>query len=324
MKRMTVFACLPLAVGLSILHSGCVTTHKPPVSVEAPVTRAEQQEAQKVVAATPAKKTFKRKVAIGRFTNETMYGKALLGGSTDPLGKQTSDMLSTYLVDSGKFIVLERPELGLVKEEQQILQQSDVPGADTLIIGSVTEFGRKNEGQTGFLSANRTQVAYAKVFIRLVDVRTSYAFFSATGTGESTTQTGHVAGFGSHADYDATLNDKAIAAAVADMINGIVQKLEERPWSSDILKVDGSTVYITGGQKQGIAVGDILSIQIPGDTVKSQQSGFPITLPATPVASIRIVSQFGDNDSNEGSVAEVASGNVPQDAAGKLMVGEQK
>lgn len=310
--------------GSLVILCGCATSHRPPVSVEAPVPRVEQREVQKVATTTPVQKVFKRKIAIGRFTNETMYGKALLGDNIDPLGKQTSDILSTYLVNSGKFLVLERPELGLVKQEQQILQQSDIVGADTLIIGSVTEFGRKNEGKSGFLSANRTQVAYAKVFIRLVDVRTSYTFFSATGTGESDTKTGQVMGMGSHADYDATLNDKAIAAAVADMINEIVQKLEERPWSSCILKVEGNTVFIGGGQKQGIAVGDVLSVQKPGDTIKSQQSGFPITLPPTPVASIKVLSMFGSDDTNEGSVAEVVSGSVPQDSAGKLIVGEQK
>jgi curli biogenesis system outer membrane secretion channel CsgG len=62
-------------------------------------------------------KIYKRKIAIGRFTNETRYGRALLTGEqTDLLGKQTSDMLSARLVESNRFIVLERPDLNVARK----------------------------------------------------------------------------------------------------------------------------------------------------------------------------------------------------------------
>ena len=91
-------------------------------------------------------KTIKRKVAIGRFSNETQYGKGIFyDKENDPMGKQAMDILSAKLAQSGKFILLERSDLDLlVKESGEGMQKI---GADYIILGSITEFGRKNEGQ---------------------------------------------------------------------------------------------------------------------------------------------------------------------------------
>jgi len=150
--------------------------------VSAPVSAARQAEAQRQ-AALPTAKTLKRKVAIGRFTNETRYGKTfLVDANNDPLGKQVSDMLSTRLVASQKFLVFERPDIDKVKAEQSITHESGLVGVDALVMGSVTEFGRSTTGKSGFLSGTKVQTAHAKVEIRLVDVRTGYIFFTASGT----------------------------------------------------------------------------------------------------------------------------------------------
>ena len=49
-------------------------------------------------------KTIKRKVAIGRFSNETQYAKGLFyDKENDPMRKQSLDILSSKLAASGKF-----------------------------------------------------------------------------------------------------------------------------------------------------------------------------------------------------------------------------
>ena len=54
-------------------------------------------------------RTIKRKVAIGRFTNETQYAKGLFyDKENDPMRKQALDILSAKLAASGKFILRER------------------------------------------------------------------------------------------------------------------------------------------------------------------------------------------------------------------------
>lgn len=101
-----------------------------------------------------------------------------------------------------------------------------------------------------------------------------------------------------------------------------MSKLEERPWRTDILKVDGSTVYISGGALQGLKVGDKLQIFKAGETVKSSQTGFDITLPPTPVARIQVSSLFGDDETNEGATTTIIAGNVTGADMGALFVSE--
>lgn len=315
--------CITVAFAF-LLAGGCATTSPRQEVVSAPVPAAQQAEAQRQ-AAVAVVKTLKRKVAIGRFTNETRYGKTfLVDANNDPLGKQASDMLSTRLVASQKFLVFERPDLDKVKTEQSITHESGLIGVDALVIGSVTEFGRSTTGKSGFLSGTKVQTAHAKVEIRLVDVRTGYVFFTASGTGDASTESGEVAGFGSKADYDATLNDRAIGAAVSDVQNSLISKLEERPWRTDILKVDGHQLYVSGGQRQGLQVGDTLFVLKQGERVKSGQSGFDISLPAKTVGQIRIVSRFGDNETNEGAVADILSGDISDAQKSGLYISEKE
>lgn len=304
--------------------SGCATPATPPAVVQAPPQVAQAQQAAQV--APPVIKNLKRKIAIGRFTNETRYGKALLtGDQVDPLGRQTSDMLSARLVDSGRFVVLERSDLNIVQGEQRLSGVAgNIVGADVLVIGSLTEFGRQTEGQSGFLSNTKKQVARAKVEVRLVDVRTGVAFFTTSGTGEASVEKGTVMGFGSQAAYDATLNDKAIAAAISDMMNGLVAKLESRPWRADVLKIDGQRVFISGGARQGVKAGDRLTILKAGERVKSPQTGFEIELPASKLVDIEVESTFGDSEVNEGAVASIVSGALAGANPATLIVGESK
>ena len=87
-------------------------------------------------------RTIKRKVAIGRFSNETQYAKGLFyDKENDPMRKQAMDILSTKLAASEKFILLERDDLSVLVEEGGASMNKI--GADYIILGSITEFGRK-------------------------------------------------------------------------------------------------------------------------------------------------------------------------------------
>jgi len=289
---------------------GCATVSPEAKPVESRVSQEEQIGAQKT-AGVPEEKSYKRKVAIGRFTNETNYGRALLTDDDfNRIGKQASDMLASRLVRSDKFIVFERPDINKIEQEQGLLDDAQMVGVDVLIVGSVTEFGRSVKGKQGFLSSTKLQAANAKVEIRLVDVRTGQAIFSAAGSGEATTESGEVAGFGSRAAYDASLNDRAIGAAISDMLDDLIFHLDERPWKTDILAIENGQVYISGGTNQGLQKGDLLDVMTAGRKVKSQQTGMEISLPSEKVAQLRVLEFFGESEVNEGSLCEVVSGQI--------------
>lgn len=268
-----------------------------------------------------SEKKLKLKVAIGRFTNETNYGKSLLrDNELDPLGKQAADILTAYLTKSEKFLIFERPDLNKIMKEQKHTAGSNIIGVDTLIVGSVIEFGRSTDGQRGLFNKKKIQKAHAKVAIRLVDVRTGLVFHSATGSGEATTATSTVLGVGSTAKYDASLNDKAISIAIEDLIEELVTQLSGRTWKTDILKVAGTTAYISGGKRQGLNVGDVLLVMKQGEVITSNQSGFDITLPAEKIGELKVMSLFGDNETTEGAVTKIISGTLAEGRPNGLFV----
>ena len=285
-----------LAVGLALATSAVSAQSVAPVVVPVPA---------------PPARAFKLKIAIGRFTNETRYGRSLLTDAEgDPLGKQASDILAAYLTQTGRFLVLERQDIGKIEGEQSRAAGGNTIGADVLIIGSVVEFGRTEDGKQGLFNSGRVQRAHAKVAIRLVDVRTGLMFHSATGDGEATTETKLVLGLGSTSAFDGTLTDKALSVAVEDMLEGLVGTLAARPWKTALLAVDGSQVFIGAGERQGVRVGDHLKVMRSGKKIRNPQTGFEIELPASEVAELEVISLFGESDTNEGAVARLASGSL--------------
>lgn len=301
----------------------CATQTPPVVPVEAPQSIAAQREAQRRMAEEqPAKPTLKRKIALGRVTNETNYGRSLLRDRhDDPLGKQVTDMLSKALTESGRFLVFERPDLGRVQEEAKLAgEKLNLVGVDLLVVGSLTEFGRKTIGETGFLSQSKRQVAFAKVDFRLVDTRTAQVIHAASAAGESSNEVASIAGFGSQAAYDATLNDSAIRTAVSAAVSKISSELAGRPWSTAILKAEQDRLFLSGGKSQGLRPGMKLAVETRGERVKSPQSGFEITLPGRQVAMVQIQSLFGESETSEGSVATIISGSLQGHRAEDLVI----
>ena len=244
---------------------------------------------------------LKRKVAIGRFSNETQYAKGIFyDKENDPMGKQALDILSAKLASSGKFLLLERSDLStLLAECQQGGNVASTVGADYMIIGSITEFGRKNTGKNGVFSSQKTQTVEAAVAIRLVDVATGLIIYSdeAKGSAELTTKT--TMGVGGQASYDATLSDKAISEAIGQLVENIINKCTNSPWKTYFLSCDNDGVLIAGGKSQGIKEGMTFAVKTKGKKVKNPQTGIMITLPGKTVGKATVVSIGGDTPETE-------------------------
>lgn len=312
-KHISQTKILASAIMAAFLFTGCAT-QAPPVDVKeaAPSLAAQKAAQQAVIAATPAKPLLKRKIALGRITNETSYGRSLLRDSAgDPLGKQVTDLLGKSLTESGAYLVFERPDISRLKDESNLTgTKLNIIGVDALIVGSLTEFGRKTVGQSGFASSSKKQVAFAKVDLRVVDVTTGQVFFATSGAGESSTETASTFGFGSQAAYDGTLNDSAIRQAISEAVSRLSTEMAGRPWQTFFLSADQGRYFVAGGKAQGLRPGMLFSVQTLGEKIKSPQTGFDITLPGREVAQLRIDSNFGDSEATEGSVGSIVGGSV--------------
>lgn len=252
---------------------------------------------------------LKRKVAIGRFSNETQYAKGIFyDKENDPMGKQALDILSSKLAASGKFLLLERSDLASLLEEcQKGGSVASTIGADYMIIGSITEYGRKNTGKNGVFTSQKTQTVEAAVSVRLVDVATGLIIYSdeAKGSAELTTKT--TMGVGGQASYDATLSDKAISEAIGQLVENIINKCTNNPWKTYFLSYDDDAILIAGGASQGIKEGMIFNIKTEGKKVKNPQTGIMVTLPGKSVGTVKVLMTGGDTPETEYSFVEVNS-----------------
>jgi curli biogenesis system outer membrane secretion channel CsgG len=243
-------------------------------------------------------KTLKRKVAIGRFSNETQYAKGLFyDRENDPMRKQALDILSAKLAASGKFILLERDGLEeLIAEAGEGMQKI---GADYIILGSITKFGRKVEGDQRVFSQTKTQTVEAGVSIRLVDVSSGLIIYSDEASGYAETSAKTTLGVGGTAGYDATLSDKAISAALSQLVENIINKCMDKPWRGYLLSVEDGSYIIAGGSSQGIAQGATFGLYKKGKMVTNPQTGIKIELPGERIGTLTVLSSMGDTPETE-------------------------
>lgn len=295
----------------------CATVKKPekiestaPKQVVSPAVEAEKKQQYK---------GLKRKVAIARFSNETKYGQSFfIDENNDRIGKQAVDILSNKLMDTEKFILLERADLDKLQKELGIGDAAPLKNmADYLIVGSITEFGRKETGDVGLFSRTKKQVAYAKVHIRLIDVYTGEVIYSEAGEGEAFSEAGSIMGFGSRNGYDSAINDKAIDAAITNLASNLIENLMNKPWRSYILGNEDGMYIMGGGVSQGIKAGDEFEVIAEGKKVKNPQTNTMITLPGKKVATLRVVQTSGSTPADEISFCQLSSGDLSQWNASK-------
>jgi curli biogenesis system outer membrane secretion channel CsgG len=257
---------------------------------------------------------LKRKVGIARFSNETQSGTTfLVDDSGDRIGKQAADILSARLAETGKFLMFERLDADDVSAEQMLagLKEQGV-SIDYLIVGSVSEFGRSTESESGIFQRTKTQKAYAKVNVRIIDVATTRIIFATEGAGEATSEVKKTLGVGSSAGFDQSLTDKAMSAAISQMISNLTENMTNKPWQSFVLAKEDDLYIISGGQSQGLTTGAQLYLYETGRTVKNPQTGALITLPGKKVGSMEVVYSVGEDEFNELSFVTIKDGAITE------------
>ena len=173
-------------------------------------------------------------VSVGKFDNRSSFIRGVFSDNVDRLGGQAQTILVTHLQQSNRFSVLDRTNMTEIKEEAALQKKAQtLKGADYVITGDVTEFGRKDVGDKqlfGLLGRGKTQIAYAKVNLNIVNTLTSEVVFSSQGAGEYSLSEREVIGFGGTAGYDSTLNGKVLDLAVREAVNNLVSGIDSGAW----------------------------------------------------------------------------------------------
>lgn len=202
--------------------SGCATESSRSVPV------------QQVVSAATAYNGARSPIAVGKFDNRSSYMRGVFSDGVDRLGSQAKTILITHLQQSNRFKVLDRDNMSEIQQEAQIKGQAQrLAGADYVVTGDVTEFGRKEVGDHqlfGILGRGKTQVAYAKVALNIVNISTSEVVYSAQGAGEYSLSNREVVGFGGTASYDSTLNGKVLDLAMREAVEKLVGAVDSGAW----------------------------------------------------------------------------------------------
>jgi curli biogenesis system outer membrane secretion channel CsgG len=282
---------------------------------------AAQQSATPVAApgaapaATSAPAGPKRLVAVMNFDYGTVRTVvASIFGTDQDVGKGITDLMVQKLVQDGKYRVIERAALDKIISEQNF-NNSDradptsaskigrILGVDTIILGSITKFGRDDKqiggvggghsGWTGALAGvgKKESKAVVAITARLVNTTTGEILASVTGNGESSRGglflgggggTGYSGGGGafdmSSSNFSQTILGEAVNKAVTDCATQLDNAAGTLPiikatYSGIVADVSGNTLIINIGNRVGVRVGDSIQISRPVRTVKDPTTG---------------------------------------------------
>jgi curli biogenesis system outer membrane secretion channel CsgG len=206
-----------LIVAAAALAMGCVTeTHrtKQPVAIESLGTAYEGA-------------TYT--LAVGPFENRSQYLGGALPDGSDPLGTQAKTLLEMHLKLTGRFVLVDQNGMDETAERGE---PRNLPGV--AIAGVITQFGRRETGDArvfDVLEYGKQHVAYVTVALNVVDQYAAQVVYAVQATGEYQLTDRELAGFGTVAGYDASLNGKMLNRPIMEAVDNLVAGLDRGEWS---------------------------------------------------------------------------------------------
>lgn len=192
---------------------------------------------EKVQSATTPYAGLRLPVSVGKFDNRSNFMRGVFSDGADRLGSQAKTTLVAHLQQSQRFSVLDRDNMTETGQEAKLQGATQtLRGAAYVVTGDISEFGRKEVGDQqlfGLLGRGKSQMAYAKVTLNVVNSLTSEVVFSARGAGEYELSNREVLGFGGTAGYDATLNGKVLDLAIREAVNSLVAGKDAGQWGME-------------------------------------------------------------------------------------------
>jgi curli biogenesis system outer membrane secretion channel CsgG len=282
-KKLLVIAVLALTLG-ACSNSG-----------ESNVRKDDKTQSMRTYDSVEGVVSPKRKVVIAEFKNQTRFGNRRLGNNL-------TDVMTTELVKSNRFIVLERDDLGKVMQEinfsnelgqGQLASERKFQDADYVITGAITKYSVNTVGNKSLISTKKTQRAEISFDLKMIDVRTGEVVLSDQGEGVSDVKYGTTLGMGSTGGYDEGLEQEAFRAAAIDVMDNIITTVDKTPWIANVAKVSGNKLYINAGKKSNVEIGTKLGVYKQGD--KIEFNGKFLGFEETKVGEAKVVDYLGED-----------------------------
>lgn len=215
-----------IAAVIMVAVAGCATESSRTLQVE------------KVQSAATPYSGARVPISVGKFDNRSSFMRGVFSDGVDRLGSQAKTTLVAHLQQTHRFAVQDRDNMAETSQEAKLQGTvQKLRGAAYVVTGDISEFGRKEVGDQqlfGLLGRGKSQVAYAKVTLNVVNSLTSEVVFSARGAGEYALSNREVLGFGGTAGYDATLNGKVLDLAIREAVNNLVAGKDAGQWAAEV------------------------------------------------------------------------------------------
>jgi curli biogenesis system outer membrane secretion channel CsgG len=195
---------------------------------------SQSLQVQQVTAAARPYSGPRAPISVGKFDNRSSAMRGVFSDGPDRLGSQAKTILITHLQQTNRFSVLDRDNAAETRQEAALKGVTQkLKGADYVITGDVTEFGRKEVGDHqlfGILGRGKQQIAYAKVALNVVNIESGEVVYSSQGAGEFSLSNREIIGFGGTAGYDATLTGKVLDLAIREAVNRLTDAIDQGAW----------------------------------------------------------------------------------------------
>lgn len=253
--------------------------------------------------------SLKKRIAVVSFQDRSGYGHNI--------GKGISDMLITSLVESDKFLVIERSELDELLKEQglgmsgAVTQQSaakvgQLLGVEMIITGSISEFGQKKDkvggglgSLSGFNIGVSTQTARVAVDIRIVNVNTGEIAVAKAAVGEDKSTGLDRIGiadidFHNSTTWDNTQLGKASRIAINQSVEYVTNAMKGVQWEGKIIKATETTIFMKPGSKGGVQPGMVFYVYQPGEELIDPDTGLSLGSEETKIGQLQVTGDIGD------------------------------
>jgi len=237
-----------------------------------------------------------------------------------------TEILTTELAKSGRFIVLERKAMSDIAAEHELTaggkvnpetgaKTGSIIGAQYLVRCAISEYSYSQTGTSSTLKVIKglnlgasTLRAQVGIDTRVYDSLTSEVVASTTSRGTASSHSADVKYSDAKMDASAagfvtTPLGQASRQALDGAVQFIIDKLAAAPWDARVIRADGGQIYLNAGEEAGVQIGQTFNLYRASEALIDPASGINLGTPDKQIGIVRVKSV-----APKYAVAELVSG----------------